>query len=429
MADTILNDPIVRELLFWLGKSWFLWAPLALFFLFRDSWLRYVRARFIFAKNYVLLEVKIPREIAKSPKAMESIFAGIHGAARKGNLIDRYWDGWVSPWFSLEIVGDATGIHFYIWTLEFFRRMFEAQIYAQYPSSEVRVVEDYVNNLPPIVPNQDWNLWGSEFILTKPDAYPIRTYEDFVLEDISSKEEERKIDPLSSLLEFLGQLKDGERMWIQMLVRAADEKWKKEGEALVAKLVGKKVASKDPFVTQLVDVIHNTIKTIVGVSVAESKPIKKESDQFRMLNLSPGERVTVEAIERNIAKLGFDVCIRWIYLAKRDVYNFLAVPAIYGIFKQFSSQSLNGFKANKKITTSIDYFFKKRREGKRKRRLFKAYKLRSVFLPPYKRRSKPFVLSSSELATVYHFPGMVAAAPTTSRIEAKRGAPPPNLPI
>lgn len=428
MADIILNDPIVREVLFWLQGSWFLWAPLALFFLFRDTWLRYVRAAFISTRKYILLEVKIPREVAKSPKAMESIFAGIHGAARRGNLIDRYWDGWVSPWFSLEIVGDETGIHFYIWTLEFFRKMLEAQIYAQYPSSEVRVVDDYTKNLPAVLPNQDWTLWGSEFVLTKPDAYPIRTYEDFVLEDISSKEEERKIDPMSSLFEFFGQLKVGERIWMQMLVRAADDKWKREGEALVAKMTGKKVVSKPPFLTQLVDVAHDTLKTILGV-VEESKPVKKESDQFRMLNLSPGERGTVEAIERNIAKIGFEVCIRWIYLARRDAFNFLAVPAIYGIFKQFSSQTLNGFKSNSKITTSIDYFFKKTREAKRKSRLFKAYKLRSVFLPPYKRRSKSFVLSSSELATVYHFPGMVVAAPTTPRIEAKRGAPPPNLPI
>ena len=383
---------------------------------------------FISVKKYILLEVKIPRDVAKSPQAMESIFAGIHGAARKGNVIDRYWDGWVTPWFSLEIVGDETGIHFYIWTLEFFKRMFEAQIYAQYPSSEVKIVEDYTKNLPQVLPNKDWKLWGSEFVLTKPDAYPIRTYEDFALEDISSKEEERKIDPLASLFEFLGQFRVGEKMWIQMLVRAADDKWKKEGEALAAKLIGKKMSGKTPLLTQLVDVIHDTLKEILGIT-ATDKQQKRDSDQFRVMNLSPGERTTVEAIERNITKIGFEVCIRWIYLARRDVFNFLAVPAIYGIFKQFSSQSLNGFKSNGKITTSIDYFFKKTREARRQSRLFKAYKLRSVFLPPYKRRSKPFVLSSSELATVYHFPGMVVAAPTTPRIEAKRGAPPPNLPI
>ena len=88
MADIILN-------------SWFLWAPIALFLLFRDTWRRYVSTYFISVKKYILLEVKIPRDVAKSPQAMESIFAGIHGAARKGNVIDRYWDGSVTPLFSL----------------------------------------------------------------------------------------------------------------------------------------------------------------------------------------------------------------------------------------------------------------------------------------------------------------------------------------
>jgi len=167
--------------------------------------------------------------------------------------------------------------------------MFEAQIYAQYPSSEVRVVEDYTKSLPAVLPDKDWNLWGTEFVLTKPDAYPIRTYEDFVLEDISSKEEERKIDPLSSLFEFFGQLRPGERLWIQMLVRAADDKWKKEGEVLVAKMTGKKAVSKSPLITQLVDAIHDTVKTILGVS-AESKPTKKESDQVILLKKQRKEK-------------------------------------------------------------------------------------------------------------------------------------------
>jgi hypothetical protein len=39
------------------------------------------------------------------------------------------------------------------------------------------------------------------------------------------------------------------------------------------------------------------------------------------------------------------------------------------------------------------------------------------------------VLNTEELATIYHFPGMVAAAPTIERIEAKKVEPPPNLPM
>lgn len=417
MIDTLLN-------------SWFLWIPLILFLIFKETWRMYVRAHFIFTKKYILLEIKIPREVAKSPKAMESILAGIHGTRRLGNLAEQWWDGWITAWFSLEIVGDETGVHFYIWTSDFFKRALEAQIYAQYPSAEIKVVEDYSARMPETLPNEDWNTWGSEFILTKPDAYPIRTYEEFTLEDISAKEEERKIDPLSALIEYLGSLKGSEKFWIQMLVQPADDKWKKEGEALVAKMIGKKTELKPSWITNATDAIQDLLEALGIFGSPEDSPVaKKTTDLSRMLYLSPGEVEVVKALERNIAKIGFEVGIRWIYLARRDDYNILAVPAIMGIFKQFASQNLNGFGLNKKITTSVDYWLVDYRNNRRKRRLYKAYRLRSMFHPPYKARSKPFVLSSSELATVYHFPGMVAGAPSMERIEAKRGAPPPNLPI
>ena len=427
MANILLNDPIVREALYWLGHTWFLWAPFLLVLLFWDTWVRYVRAFAIFKRNYIILEIKIPRDVAKSPQAMESIFAGIHGSGRKGNLIERYWNGWITAWFSLEIVGDGGEIHFYIWTHDFFKKMVESQIYAQYPSCEIKLVEDYTKDMPSALPNQDWSIWGSEYVHTKPDAYPIRTYEDFTLEDISTKEEERKIDPLSSLFEFLAHLRPGEKMWIQMLVRPEmTGRWKKEGEALVAKIAGKAVETTPNFITQIVDIIHGAILAVFG---GAAELVKKKEDQFRILNLSPGARSTMEAIETNISKIGLETVIRWIYLARPDVYNFLAVPATNGIFRQFNSQSLNGFMGNGKVVTSADYWFVKTRNMIRKIRLYKSYRLRSAFHPPYNGRSKPMVLSSSELATIYHFPGMVVSAAAVPRIEAKRGAHPTNLPV
>ncbi|MCK5027223.1 MAG: hypothetical protein KAS07_02295, partial [Candidatus Pacebacteria bacterium] len=62
-----------------------------------------------------------------------------------------------------------------------------------------------------------------------------------------------------------------------------------------------------------------------------------------------------------------------------------------------------------------------------KQNLFNAYKRREYFYP--KGKFKPFVLNSEELATIYHFPGMVAETPTFGRIESRRGEPPTNLPI
>ncbi len=414
----------VTQLLNLIFGIWFLWLPIFLFYALRSNWLTYARAHYLTGTKWVLLEIKVPREVAKSPKAMESIFAGIHGTSRAGNVYERYWKGFFVPWFSLEIVGNGTGVHFYIWCSTFFRKMIESQIFAQYPSCEISEVEDYTKSLPAYMPHQDWSMWGTEFLLQKPDAYPIRTYEDFTLEKVALKEEDRKIDPLSSMMEFLGSLNDGENIWIQMLVRPAGNGWKKEGEALVGKLAGRETKKDESFITKAVYGVSKEVK-MWNPTPSE----KKDSVMPRIMNLTPGEIDVVKAIERNISKIGLEMGLRWMYVARRDVYNSLAIPAVNGIFRQFASPNLNGFKPNKNVTTTIDYVFKNKREALRKRRLYDAYKLRSFFMPPYAKKSKSFVLSTEELATIYHFPGTVVGAPGFARIEAKKGTPPPNLPV
>ena len=56
-----------------------------------------------------------------------------------------------------------------------------------------------------------------------------------------------------------------------------------------------------------------------------------------------------------------------------------------------------------------------------------AYRRRGYFHAPY--YSKPLILNTEELATVYHFPGSVAGTPTIERIPSKRAEAPSNLPI
>ncbi|MEK9175671.1 MAG: hypothetical protein AAB795_03735 [Patescibacteria group bacterium] len=418
---------------FWglFGAFWYILAPVGLFFVFRLAWLGYVRGHFLSNIKWVLLEIQVTRDVAKSPKAMENIFAGLHGATRSIDLIHKYWEGIVLPWFSLEIVGDDNGVHFYIWTQEFFRRLVEAQVYAQYPSSEIRVVEDYTKLMPKDLPDDQWTLWGAELELTKPDAYPIRTYEEFTLEDISAKEEERKIDPLSSMVEFFGALKAGERCWVQVLIRPTGDAWKKEGDELMGQLMGKTTKAKKNFIQQIFSFINEVVSFFLPQPAQTIESPKKED--FGIFKLSPGQQDVIKAVEKNISKLGFETGIRWMYIARHDTFSFVGVSAINGIFKQFSSQSLNGFKLNAKTKTTSGYLghierFKNIIEDRKKSRIYRAYRMRSLFYPPFN-QVKPFVLSSSELATVYHFPGTVVGAPAMTRVEAKKGTPPSNLPL
>jgi hypothetical protein len=79
-----------------------------------------------------------------------------------------------------------------------------------------------------------------------------------------------------------------------------------------------------------------------------------------------------------------------------------------------------------------------------KKRMLNFYRMRTFFHPPLQYSIKYpaplsmffpsnspqiFVLSTEEIATIFHFPGMVSETPSFKRIETKIAKPPSNLPI
>ncbi len=419
---------------------WWLWAPYVLFFIFLRIWLIHIRSIFLSKVVWTLLEIKVPSEVGKPPQAMEQVFAGLHGIKSGGNLIDIYWAGKTQLWFSCEIIGRGGAISLFVWTPSQFRNLVEAQVYAQYPESEIREVSDYTEDLPKNIPNEEWSLGGFELMLNKEDAYPIRTYKAFVMEKI--EEESQKVDPLASLAEVLSKLKTGEEIWIQMLIRPSGNEWKEKGTELVNKLLGRKKPSKKSFATEIGDSISSyfviATNALFGTPINQS--IKKDEKKDSKPELSPGERDVVKAVEENISKLGFDTAIRILYLAKRDVFQPANMAALFGAFNQFNDLRLNGFKrAN---GTGVDYFFVSQRELRLKRSLVMKYRMREKPGPAYSfslfdnfyalfdsYTNSQFVFNIEELATVFHIPGGVVTTVSLARIEAKRSAPPINLPL
>ena len=61
----------------------------------------------------------------------------------------------------------------------------ESQLYAQYPEIEVHEVPDYAQFVD-FDPGTK-SMWGNEFVLTKGDPYPIKTYIDYNLDKIEIK--------------------------------------------------------------------------------------------------------------------------------------------------------------------------------------------------------------------------------------------------
>jgi hypothetical protein len=163
-----------------------------------------------------------------------------------------------------------------------------------------------------------------------------------------------------------------------------------------------------------------TLQNVLGISLIGGG--KSEEKVASASNLTPGERDVISAIERNITKTGFDCKIQWIYLAKRSAMNKVNVGALFGMFSQFNTLHLNGFKADKLTITSAYGTFAESKKRERKQILLDMCRNRTFW-------EKGYVLNIEELATLFHFPSSSVVAPMTPRLEIKKGVPPMDLPI
>jgi len=405
---------------------WWIWLPIALFFVLRWIWLDYLHKKFLDSLEWILLEVKFPREAVKTPKAMEQFFTGLHATEKKIKFKDKYLKGEVAPWFSIEIVGRGGMIHIFVRTQSKYKNLIESSLFSQYPDAEITEIEDYVGSFPKGIPGEGYDLWGTELILTQPDAYPIRTYPFFFQE----REAEERTDPLANLFEFLSSLGPKEQVWMQILINPTGDDWKKDGEKLVAKILGKEVkTSKNG--SLVIKEAHGWASaftkgiTDILFGVTEKSEEKKEVKDVAAY-LSPGEKEAVAAIEANIAKLGFKTVIRYMYWGLADAFVKDKIASLGGFFKQFNTQNLNGFIPNKKTITAPGKIFKKSKEIKRKRFFVSLYKRR--FFPFKKIKSRGFVFNTEELATVFHIPSKYVKVVKMPTVEAKKGGPPSALP-
>ncbi|MEI8343378.1 MAG: hypothetical protein WCF93_00335 [Candidatus Moraniibacteriota bacterium] len=401
--------------------TWFLFLPPIFYFLFKLLWIAHVQDAFWSSASWTLLEIIAPKNIEKSPKPMESIFVGFAGVEKSFTTFESNVDGQFVDYMSLEIVSNEGAVHFYIRTMKKHRHLIEANMYAQYPDVEIVEVPDYVDNFPKFIPNARWNLWGADVAATKHDAYPIRTYPSYE-ETITGT----MIDPLAGVIEVMGKLGPGQHIWLQWVIAPNPPAWSGTvGKALAEKLKGreKKVEGILEMIGKdLMDVFGGVLKYLSGPVEFEDE--KKKDELPLDTRLSPMERDVLKAVETNLGKVQFSTKGRCIYLSKRENFDMsIGVSAVWGALKQFGDDNLNGFKPDGDSKTSKHYdFFKKQRLQYSQHKLYRRYKSRS-------RDGIRIVLSSEELATIFHLPDINVMAPSMTRVEAKRGGAPSNLPI
>lgn len=387
-----------------------LWWPL---------WVNYVRSKKIMETKYAVFRVRLPKETYKSPKAMELFLHALHNTS-DGNNLKQFWLGETRPWYSLEIVSVEGKVDFYMWGEEGRKHGLMSALYAQFPGIEIEEVPDYTRNT--FYDPKTMKVWAAEFVLNKKEPYPIKTYVDYGLD--KDPKEEFKVDPLTPGLEFLASVGANQQVWIQLIIRSHKKEAKKKG----AWFWEKTDSWHDDAQAEINKIMQRDPKTKVAG--------KKDEETGRVIppTLSDAEKVQVEALSRKITKLPFDVGIRCLYIATKETFNTpFGIGGCISMFKSFNTENLNGFKPNgDKWMPWLDAPWKDWNDIRRNRYsrdAFLYYKMRSHWYPPYNGETAPIVLNSEELATIYHFPGSVAATPAVTRIGSKKGEAPPNLPL
>ncbi len=425
---------------------WWLFLPIMLHSQLKILYLWWLNWDFDYAKaKWALLEITPPKEVLAPYKAMEDVFSVVYPILDKANFRERWCDGELDNgpyWYSFEIASIEGAIHFYAR----FRRehvlTVETALYAHYPDIEIHEVSDYTKLVPQTVPNEEWDMYGEDWDFLKPDPYPIRTYEKFFEpqgERITA--EEKRIDPIISLLEAMSKLGPGEHYWVQFItvpILDYDEPdYRKEGQKII-NTISKRPQKKET--TLLEDLWYIVEQVVLGPEKEgagekakyEWIPQQKEESGEREMLLTPGEREVITEVDNKLKKPFFRTTLRGVYVAKRENWTPPHRILMRGYTAHFATENMNKLIFQAKTRPRVHFFWRKRRVFLRARKMFRMSVLRFSPLFP-KRMSSDLnpIFSTEELATMFHFPlrvgGMVA--PTMAKVESKKAGPPPNLPV
>ena len=411
----------------WLFAPFILWKP---FVYLWKQWRTYWWTRIVYKP--VLMEIKLPKESLKPIRAMEDVITSIHSAVyHPPDWWEIHIDGQIQTSVVFEVASLGGQIHFYVRCYSGYRDAVEASIYAQYPEAEITTAVDYTKAVPQDIPNDEWNMWATDYKLVKKDFYPIGTYKKFETE----KEifEEKRIDPVATLLEGLSKVKPGEQFWIQIACSPVSEapavKWIKRAEEERDKLARREI--KAPVGAKPI-VLETAEFLLTGKTPEEEKPEEQPIIPPEM-KLTPGERIVLSAIEEKISKPIFNTNIRFIFLGKRDVFNKGNFRLGFTFFGSYATSNLNQLvpfgptisKVKKGRFLPFNALIPRRLYLKN-RRMFRNYTSR--LHPLFPRTAPPeakFMLNTEELASLFHFPSWkTAPVPTVQRVESKRTAPP-----
>ncbi len=307
-------------------------------------------------------------------KTAEQFYSSLIGI-KEQNLIKKFLFG--NPFFVFEIAVHRVGeeIHFYLASPRSLAQMIEKQILAFWPKAQVQPIQDYN------IFNPEGHSVGSVAVLTKSPIFPIKTYQEFVA------------DPLSAITNVFTKLsREGEGAALQVLIRPTKKSLKEKADKTINSILGIKKE-------------EGILKEIFFPESQKDKEKKVEpKNQPTLL-----QQNQVNAISQKVGQPLFDVNLRILTSAPDKTRALQILSQLQSAFDQFNSPILNQIKFKK---LSNQYL----------KKLFYNFSFR-IFS-----EKESLLLSSGELAGIFHLPASSLLTPHVKWLKAKQAPAPANLP-
>ena len=333
----------------------------------------------------------VAQELISSAEAMYNTLFSIYKGGWKKKIYNFLYR---NRHIALELVAYDKEIFFYIAAPYVLAPIVEKTVTTHYPDARIEEVEEH--NI--FSKDREMNgVLAAEVLMRKDFHFPLRTYMGM------------ENEPIEAITNALSMLDPDEGAAIQFLIRPADPKKMKSVNKTAQRVV------KGP--GQSSNFMSDFAKDMVNPgSGSEQKP----PEAYRA---TPEEEELSKNISRKSSKYGFDTRINIIIATKDDNRANLVFDQVKSALTQLGSPTMNAFR------------FKKAGNVRKKERIITNFIFRffndAVFggerLLANKRGYNP-VLSTEELATMFHFPNALTQTPGIKWLAAKASVAPVNLP-
>lgn len=242
------------------------------------------------AKDWVLYEIRVPKENEIEVGVAEQMFANFSGIGGGGKgFLGKFMT--VKNAISFEIVGLPESIQFYIYCPRKLASWVEKQVLGSYQDAEFTEAREHN------VFREDGRVSFASLELSDESYNSLKTSEDF------------EGDTMANVTSSLSKIEDGEGIIIQLVVSPAGGGWAKAGRKFVNRV---EANNADP----------------------EKKRINVSQEQL-------------QAVSKKCSKPGFRCALRVVAVAKDDSTAKMHLNNVVGAFDQFSNPGLNELKREK----------------------------------------------------------------------------------